>query len=211
MIIAFSGMDYSGKSTQIEILRQEYKGLYIWSRIGYTPLLKFFKHLIRYFKKNRPAEKIQHHAELSNKTNVLDLWFLSAFVDYIIFGIYLKIQNLFGKNIILDRYILDALVDVSVRYGLNSWRCFLIKSVYDIVFPKPDKYFFLTIEAEQFEIRRKNKMDPFPVSNKQLNLLRVKYDHFISKLDGINLMIIDASGEKADVSKLIKSILADEA
>ena len=61
MIIAFSGTDGAGKSTQIKILvsefsKQGFKVKYIWARGGYTPLfsaLKFFlRILLEFYKLN---------------------------------------------------------------------------------------------------------------------------------------------------------------
>ena len=64
-MITFSGIDCSGKSTQIENVTRilNYKGQkckVIWSRGGYTPILEFVKNIIRTdysLKLKRPRHK----------------------------------------------------------------------------------------------------------------------------------------------------------
>ena len=47
MLIAISGFDYSGKSTQIRALKTSNPASVLWSRIGYTPLLIRIKRVAR--------------------------------------------------------------------------------------------------------------------------------------------------------------------
>jgi len=51
-LIAFSGLDGAGKSTQINLLierlrQRGHEPIYLWTRGGYTPILEFFKTLLR--------------------------------------------------------------------------------------------------------------------------------------------------------------------
>ena len=51
-LVIFSGMDCSGKSTQISALMESFKQrgerpIYIWLRVGYTPLFNAMKSLLR--------------------------------------------------------------------------------------------------------------------------------------------------------------------
>ena len=62
MLISFSGLDCSGKSTQINLLKEylEDKGYevrVVWSRGGYTPGVEFLKSIIRGGKSKAPEEQ----------------------------------------------------------------------------------------------------------------------------------------------------------
>ena len=62
MIVVFSGTDGSGKSTQIEMLINEFRNQgfrtkYIWARGGYTPLFSVLKKILRML----TAKKILSH------------------------------------------------------------------------------------------------------------------------------------------------------
>ena len=60
-MIAFSGLDGAGKSTQIDLVAKKYKSLgsksiILWARGGYTPGMKFIKNLFK--SRNKLQKKI---------------------------------------------------------------------------------------------------------------------------------------------------------
>ena len=60
--IVFSGLDGAGKSTQIELMKNEFynlnqKSYSFWSRIGYTPGFEKIKSFIRLFVSNKYKRK----------------------------------------------------------------------------------------------------------------------------------------------------------
>ena len=109
-----------------------------------------------------------------------------------------------------DRYILDALVDISVRYGGVSWRCTLVKKIYDYFFPKPDHYLFLDIDCHTAGQRRDGKNDPYPVSDTELENLRRIYFLFLSNMFKGDVKIIDAAGSADDLHKKITRMVVNE-
>ena len=94
-MIAFSGFDYSGKSTQIELLKDGHEFHIVWSRFGYTPSILYFKALLKKILSAKADVKIKAISTSSSKEykSILDIWFWSAFIDYFFFGIYLHYLN----------------------------------------------------------------------------------------------------------------------
>lgn len=208
-MIAFSGFDYSGKSTQIELLKDGHEFHIVWSRFGYTPSILYFKALLKKILSAKADVKIKAISTSSSKEykSILDIWFWSAFIDYFFFGIYLHYLNHKYKKLVLDRYVLDALVDITIRYGQNNWRCRAVKILYDLIFPKPDSYIYLDIDLDTASTRRRGKKDPYPVCDEELMEIKTIYLLILSDIFNDQVNIIDASGEPHEVFKKITSII----
>ena len=119
MIIVFSGTDGSGKSTQIEMLINEFrkKGFrtkYIWARGGYTPLFSVLKKILRMLtaKKIPDAGDSPSRDKLLKKKSVSGVWLVIATLDLLMFyGLYVRIMSWLGTVVVCDRYIEDTLID----------------------------------------------------------------------------------------------------
>ena len=123
-MIVFSGLDCSGKSTQIEILNKKYnnygyKTLIFWSRGGYTPGFQKLKDILRFFagkKLPKPGFSKKREKALSNKF-IRKLWLNIAILDLIFFyAIYLRFKYYLGYKIICDRYLMDTKIDFNLTY-----------------------------------------------------------------------------------------------
>ena len=124
MLIAISGFDYSGKSTQIRALATSNPASVLWSRIGYTPLLIRIKRVAR--KCMRQSTDVVSASGVGLRRRhrwwIPDLWFWSSLIDYVGFGVWLQFRKLSKTNLILDRYTIDAVVDLSLRMGTSTGR-----------------------------------------------------------------------------------------
>ena len=89
-MISFSGIDGSGKSTQIDLLKSFYDELninykIIWGRGGWTPGLEFIKRIVRTDKNldfnEREAYRLRVHENLKKKKRKL-LFLVWATLDF---------------------------------------------------------------------------------------------------------------------------------
>lgn len=213
MILGFSGVDYSGKSTQIEMVQSKFGFVVIWSRFGYTPSILYLKSFFRKVISTTNVNKKENLGGQSYNVNkfVFDLWFWTAVTDYIIFGLYLQWVKKVHKDIVFDRYILDVLVDIAIRYGGINWRCTFVKKLYDFFFPKPDHYLFLDIDSHTAGQRREGKNDPYPVSDIELENHRRFYFLFLSDMFKDDINIIDADESADNLHEKIKRMMINEA
>ena len=124
MLLAFSGLDCSGKSTQIDLLKDYFiknnkKQLVFWSRGGYTPGFQKLKYLLRRFsgkKLPHPGFSPQREKALSNPF-IRRVWLTIAILDLIYYyAIYLRLKKLLNYNIICDRYLMDTNIDFKLTY-----------------------------------------------------------------------------------------------
>ena len=176
MIIIFSGTDGAGKSTQIGNLEntlknQGKKPLYLWSRGGYTPMFSVIKKITRkLLNKKLPKQgNSDSRDKLLKKGSVSTLWLSIAIIDLIfLYDLYVRLQSLFGKVVICDRYIDDTAIDFKHNFSdsFNS-NSFLWKLLITFT-PKPDYSFLLHVPVSTSQYRSTLKNEPFPDSKETL-------------------------------------------
>ena len=126
--IVFSGLDCSGKSTQIELLNNSFKArnqksLVFWSRGGYTPGFQKLKDVLRMFSRNKlpkSGNSPKRDKAFSNPL-IRRIWLIIAMIDlFYYYVIYLRFKYFVGYNIICDRYLMDTNIDFKLAYPQDS-------------------------------------------------------------------------------------------
>lgn len=167
-MISFSGIDCSGKSTQIEKLCSELdnkkiKYQVVWSRGGYTPGIEFVKKLVRGGKETGKDAHLAQSKAVNENPKKRKLLFCASLMDlWFYYSITLRLKEATGTTVICDRYIWDTYIDFKMKYPEYDfehgfwWRATLKTMV------KPKPSFVLFIPAEESMRRSDLKDEPFP-------------------------------------------------
>lgn len=168
-MISFSGIDCSGKSTQIEkvmaaLSSDGYKCKKIWSRGGYTPLLEGIKNLVRTDKGTdmRGHEAYRQEVHKSGKKRKILLW--ASILDMTLYyGIYFRIVGM-RRLIVADRYVWDSYIDFKMKYPEFEFETWRIWKLLMKTHAKPKMAIIYTIPVEVSMYRSGLKEEPFPES-----------------------------------------------
>ena len=188
-MIAFSGLDGAGKSTQIELLKayyekNGYKVKYFWSRGGYTPGIEGVKSILRKSNSNKiPSNKgasKERDRSFSNPI-IRRMWLSLAILDLVFFyGVYLRFKTYTGVKVICDRYIYDTSIDFRLNFPQEDvdkwwlWKWMVFTAM------KPKKHFVMTISIKESLRRSKLKKEPFPDSEETLKTRLKNYLKFVN-------------------------------
>lgn len=202
-MISLSGIDCGGKSTQIEKLKVElekkgFKCKVIHSRGGYTPVLEFFKTLIRK-DKNGTAEEHEKYREKvhgSSRKRRMLLW-LSIFDLGLFYGVYFRISEMWGNLILADRYIWDSYIDFVIKYPEFEFEKWKVWKIVKRIFLKPTHSIIYTIPAELSMYRSTLKDEPWP---EPIEVRRERIDRYMSEIElGRWKYVIDATASVEEV------------
>jgi thymidylate kinase len=188
-LITFSGIDGSGKTTQVKLLQDRLKQNGVetskmWSR--WRPLLSLpLLEVLR-----RSGQVDVHRADFLSivefqapkNESIASLWCLATqFENLLKTSLKIIIPLTLGRTVICDRYALDLLVDgmsdlqdsrTRIRLGFKLLR----------LLPKPNRAFLIDIDAESAFVR---KPDLPSVSH---NKDRIRLYHDLSAQAGVNVM-----------------------
>ena len=212
-IVFFSGLDCSGKSTQIETLSNSYtkknlKVFVFWSRGGYTNGFQKLKDILRMFsgkKLPKPGVSPEREKALSNPI-IRRIWLTIAMIDlFYYYVIFLRIKYFLGYNIICDRYLLDTNIDFKLTYPQNNTDKWVLWRLIEVFALKPDFHFVSTIPVKESVIRSKFKFEPFPDSPE---VLAKRLDLYNENLkNNKSLIFIDGMRDKKEISKEIDNLV----
>ena len=169
MLIAFSGIDSAGKSTQILKVVEYFKSRgrktkVIWSRGGYTPLFNIFKSILRKITDNalpKPGAS-KHRDKTFNKKWVRMIWLDMALFDMKFFYcLYFRFLKIWGYVVIADRYLYDTYIDFELQFPKENIENKFLWKILVYLSPRPDISLILTIPIDE-SLRRSNlKNEPF--------------------------------------------------
>jgi len=202
MIIVFSGIDGSGKSTQTNLLKEylsekRINSSIIWSRGGYTPGFVYLKNILRYLlgKKAIPSGKSRSREKIIHNKFITSVWLSIAIIDLIVlYGCIFRLRNLFGRVTICDRYIGDTYIDFSLNFPKSNFSKMILWKLLVFLSPKPSYGFLFTNSIELSMQRSKIKFEPFPDSRKTLHK-RLKLYNSLNFFNGKHWSKVD--GEKS--------------
>src|SRR5437870_7216172 len=119
-LIAFSGLDGAGKSTQIELLRERLcaRGLdttVVWVRGGYTPIFSRLKRLARRAGGRHvpPPGPGERRSEALGRPWLRRAWLVAALLDLAwLLAVRVRVLRGRGRIVLCDRYLVDTLIDL---------------------------------------------------------------------------------------------------
>jgi len=182
-IVAFSGMDGAGKSTQIEQLqacldRRRIPNVCCWSRGGYTPLFNLAKQTLRRMPGNTlpPAGHSERRHRALRKPWVRRLWLTLSLLDLgFLYGVKIRWWRLFGKLVICDRYLPDTRIDFQLNFPEECVDSWWLWRLMERSSPRPDLGFLMLIPVEESLRRSLLKDEPFPEMSERLAARRECY------------------------------------
>ena len=169
MLIAFSGIDSAGKSTQISNVVEYFRSYrrktkVIWSRGGYTPLFNWFKDALRKIIPNslpNPGES-KHRDKTFNKKWVRMIWLDMALLDITIFYcLYFRFLKMLGYIIIADRYLYDTYIDFKLKFPKENIENKFLWKILVRFSQTPNFSLILTIPIDESFRRSNLKNEPF--------------------------------------------------
>ncbi len=155
ILVAFSGVDGSGKSTQVDLLEKSFEKINVavlrirsrWRPVLSLPLLVIMRRL-GYASVHRAGGVYIVETRLPSRGGLTSLWCILTQVENIVkTGVKLVFPLLLGRTVICDRYALDMVVDGMAglhdapnhtRLGFQLLR----------LLPKPNFAFFMDIDPE---------------------------------------------------------------
>lgn len=191
MIIAFSGTDGAGKSTQIERLKNvlDARGTpqrFVWARGGYTPIMLRLKGLVLRILGRKGGGKTlqaagagpynQKRQKLLRRKFVARVWLSLAIIDLaLLYGVYVRLLSWRGIVVLCDRYVGDTKIDFLRNFPDHFnpsgilWRGLMWLA------PRPSVHFLLTVPCDISAQRSRQKNEPFPDSRETLEFRLNQY------------------------------------
>ena len=154
-MVAFSGVDGSGKSTQVDLLEESFEKINVgvlrirsrWRPVLSLPLLVIMRRL-GYAKVHRAGGVYIVETRLPSRGGLTSLWCILTQVENIIkTGVKLVFPLLLGRTVICDRYALDMLVDGMAGLHDAPGHTRLGFQLLHLL-PKPNFAFFMDIDPE---------------------------------------------------------------
>lgn len=205
MIVAFSGIDSSGKTTQIDIFEKycNEKNLCvgkIWGKGRGTPGVMLIKGIVRGDRGMSPEQKKEYRANVYKNgrkrkllltASILDLWWY--------FGLWYRIMNWTHKILICDRYLWDTYIDFRSEFPefeIDNWKIWKIAVK---LAPKPMHSFMFYITAEESYRRDQQKGD---LTLDPLEVKIAKVDKYMKLINnGKWEVVIDGTRDRESISK----------
>lgn len=211
LLVAFSGLDGAGKSTQIALLAAHLRSqgqdpVVIWTRGGYTPLFSALKKLLRRLSGERmvpQAGPSQQRSQTMAQPAILRLWLSLAMLDMMwVYGARVRTERWRGRPVICDRYLWDTEIDFRLNFPQARFDRWLIWRLLVRITPRPDAAFLLSIPVDVSVHRSRLKDEPFPTPPELLAWRTEIYD-IAAQRD--SLLVLD--GERP-ADQLASEILA---
>ncbi|MCK4349131.1 MAG: hypothetical protein KAW47_11000 [Thermoplasmatales archaeon] len=190
MFVSFSGIDGTGKTTQITKLVNRFKGMMIPAQYGrglWSPKISYPLMGVLYLVKGW-RRKDYHKSRFLKKT-----WNYIVILDFLcIYFFRIKVHLLIGKTVFCDRYVYD-LIATLMHDGLYNERAskLLLK-----LSPQPDLAFMLDIPAEVSDLRKEDTqgwLDEREVGESAPEYLKIMRKNFMAISKLLNIPIIDAT------------------
>jgi len=171
IVIALSGVDCAGKTTQRELLREALRraGLrpvVLWTRAGYTPGLEAVKRTLRALRGSGKGARRASTRTGRYPRRAADLgsplrrwcWLTAALLDLLwVYGLWVRVLRAAGRTVICDRYVLDCLVDFRVNFPAERVERHPLCRLLRRLSVTPDAAFCLLIPPEQTQERARRK------------------------------------------------------
>lgn len=163
-VLALSGIESSGKSTQRALLIEHLRArgvepVALWSRPGYSSRLRAGKRLLRALRGRKPRERERvssepgrypRRAETLPNPVVRWGWLSLALLDLLwVHAVQVRLWRARGRTVLCDRHLLDSLVDFRVYFPDDRveerWLCRLLRGLA----VRPDAAFCLLVPAQE--------------------------------------------------------------